>query len=609
MKRFLCSLLLLSSISTFAQRCATDELYEEYVKQNPQAKIEEEKANAIARDYAAKLQMGKKGTVIYIPVVFHIIHNSGLENITQAQINDCIRVLNEDYRKMVGTNGGASTNTRAADAEIEFRLAQYDPNGNPMDGVNRILNAAKTVNADNTAKALSYWDSKKYFNIWVVNTIAASGSTAGTTLGYAQFPNGGSASTDGIIVRADNIGAIGYQFQQTQWGRTVTHEAGHWCGLYHTFQGGCVGATASNCAGAGDQVCDTPPVATSTSGCPTSQNSCTNDVPDLPDNVQNYMDYADGTCMNMYTAGQVTRMKSLLSQYRSTIYSASNISAAGLNADGTYKVLTPATVTAPFNTSFQETTTTWFIENFNNPVNGWAVNNSVGFDDNNCMSISTFKNGATSTLNTRDAFHTRNYNISQLTNPTLTFKVAHARRVAGSTDQLNVYVSDNYGRTEILARTYTVTDIETADVTATEFVPTSSQWKTITLDLAAYKTYTNFRVRFELQARRGNNTYIDNVSISTPVGVADGLKENIKFSLNPNPSNSVSKLSFTTQSQSNINISIFDISGKLVKNICNDELSSGEHTFDLNASEFAKGLYIIKFQENDKSFNQKWLVE
>ncbi len=612
MKRILLLVLTLTGFNAFSQTintCITDELYQEYVKQNPMVKVEEERANAIAREYASKFQFGKKGIVIYIPVVFHVIHNSGLENITQAQVNDCIRVLNEDYRKMAGTNGGVSTDTRATDVEFEFRLAQFEPNGTPTDGVNRILNATNTINARDAAKALSYWDSKKYLNVWVVSTIASSGQTEGTVLGYAQFPGGGAATTDGILVRADNIGAIGFQFQQTQWGRTVTHEVGHWCGLFHPFQGGCSGALSSDCSLAGDRVCDTPPVAKSTAGCPTNQNSCTNDSPDLPDNVRNYMDYADGTCMNMFTAGQVTRMKSLMSQFRSAIYSATNIAAAGLNADGTYRKLTPAATKPPFTINFQETAPVWFIENFNNPVNGWAMNTTVGFNDNNCMSISGFKNGVASTINTRDAFHTQNYNISLIENPVLTFKIAYAKRLEASSDLLNMYISDNFGRTEILVKTFNTSDMETAGITTTEFVPSASQWKTLSLDLGAYKSYTNFRVRFELQSRRGNNTYIDDISIAPFVGLAADLKASLNFSLSPNPANNVSKLSFSTKTASHVQITISDITGKLVQEVTNTQFNAGDHEMALNAAEFAKGIYIIKFQENNQSFTQKWLVE
>ncbi|MFZ4796536.1 MAG: M43 family zinc metalloprotease [Bacteroidia bacterium] len=614
MKRVFSLVFLLFSINSFAQSvvpCFTDELYVKAIQEKPLLKIEEERGNQIAREYANNFSLAKAGTVIYIPVVFHIIHKNSTENITQAQINDCIRVLNEDFRKKTGTNGGTSTDTRSVDAEIEFRLAQVDPNGQPTDGVNRIYNATETIDGTDATKQLIYWDSNKYFNIWVVNIINSSSAPSGSIiLGYAQFPfsRNSKPSTDGIIVRADQLGNIGLG-QTGQAGRTVTHEAGHWCGLYHPFQGGCVGGTSSSCANQGDQICDTPPVAASTNGCPTSQNSCTNDVPDLPDNVKNYMDYADGTCMNMYTAGQSVRMKSQMNTYRANIYSTSNLSAAGINADGTYKPLTSAIIKAPVLINFNEQLDRFEIDNFMNPTTGWKTNYQVGYNDGSCMKFNAYDNGITSILNTRDAFHTSNIDITSLANPTLTFKIAHAKRLGGSADQINMFVSNNYGRTEILAKVYTVTDMETADVKSDgPFVPTAAQWKTLSLDLTDYKTYNNFRVRFEMQARRGNNTYIDDIKIGEFSIDVEELNTSFNISINPNPTNGMSNLTFTNISKSNININLYDLSGKFVKNFTNNNYAAGEHNIELNSSELAKGIYFIKVQQNEQSYTSKWIV-
>jgi hypothetical protein len=614
MKKVFSLVIILFSIQSFAQSvipCFTDELYVKAVRENPLLKIEEDRGNQIAREYASKFSLAKKGTVIYIPVVFHIIHKNSSENITQAQINDCIRVLNEDFRKKAGTNGGTSSDTKSVDAEIEFRLAQIDPNGNPTDGVNRINNATETNDGTDNTKKLSYWDSNKYFNIWVVNVINSSSAPAGSIiLGYAQFPTSRNSrpTTDGIIVRADQVGNIGLG-QTGQAGRTVTHEAGHWCGLYHPFQGGCVGGTSTNCSSQGDQVCDTPPVAVSTSGCPTNQNSCSNDVPNLPDNIKNYMDYADGTCMDMYTAGQSVRMKSLMNTYRANIYSTANLSAAGINADGTYKSLSYAVIKAPVLIDFNEQVNRFEIENFMNPNTGWKPNYQVGYNDNSSMRFNAYDNGANSILNTRDEFHTSNIDITNLTKPTLTFQIAHAKRVSGSSDQINMFVSNSYGRTEVLAKVFTVTDMETAPIKSdSSFVPKSTQWKQLSLDLTDYKTYNNFRVRFELQARRGNNTYIDNIQIGEFVSAINEANNAIKISINPNPTNGISNLVFTNVSKSNISINLFDMTGKLVKNISNDIYSAGEHNIELNSTELAKGIYIIKVLQNEQTYTSKWMV-
>lgn len=267
----------------------------------------------------------RNGEPRIIPVVFHIIHMGGPENISKEQIEDQMRILNEDFRRL----NPDTVNTRdifkpvAADSRIEFRLAKKDPNGNCTEGINRVYSPL-TNNADDAMKALSYWSSSRYLNVWVVNTIASSGDQPGIILGYAQFPNFGSAATDGVVVRADRIGSIGYAVPGDR-GRTLTHEIGHWFGLLHTFQGGCSGGFF------GENIDDTPPVALANYSCNLNANSCTNDVPDLPDMVENYMDYASGSCMNTFTLGQKARMDGVLSSSRTQIHSSANLQFTGVD--------------------------------------------------------------------------------------------------------------------------------------------------------------------------------------------------------------------------------------------------------------------------------------
>ncbi|MCB9191694.1 MAG: PKD domain-containing protein [Flavobacteriales bacterium] len=262
-----------------------------------------------------------------IPTVFHVIHNGGSENISYEQIEDQIRSLNEDYRRL----NADTVNTRtefldvAADANVEFRLAKLDPNGDCTDGVVRIMSPL-TDNAsdDSGVKGLSYWPSSDYFNVWVVRTIDSEGEQ-GIVLGYAQFPGFGAAATDGVVVRADRIGTIGTAALTGDKGRVLTHEAGHWLGLFHTFQGGCSGGFF------GEPIDDTPPQSEATqSNCPQNANTCSNDNPDLPDMVENYMDYSNGACQNTYTLGQKDAMDAVLSSSRSNIWSAGNLNDTGV---------------------------------------------------------------------------------------------------------------------------------------------------------------------------------------------------------------------------------------------------------------------------------------
>ncbi len=262
-----------------------------------------------------------EGVVYTIPVVFHVIYENDVDNISREQILDQLRVINRDYRRL----NPDTVNTRAifkgvaADAEIEFAIANLDPQGNCTDGITRTYSTL-TGQANNNVKPLVNWDNKKYLNIWVVRAINLP-SSQGTTLGYAYKPSiNQSYIFDGIVIRHDQVGTIG---TSNSYGRTLVHEAGHYLGLDHPFNNGC-----NN----GDNCGDTPPVANPSFGCDLNTNSCHNDSPDLVDQIENYMDYADDDCTNMFTACQVNRMRNSLgtSFLRGYLVTASNALATGI---------------------------------------------------------------------------------------------------------------------------------------------------------------------------------------------------------------------------------------------------------------------------------------
>lgn len=325
--RHLFSLLLISVLSgsLWAQPCLSDHLLEKRLKEHPELAAEYARFERI--DQFAPANQAEANAPRIIPVVFHVVHMYGSENISKAQILDQMRILNEDFKKLNAdtTNIDPTFKSVAADCNIEFRLAQIDPNGNCTDGIVRVYSPL-CENARDNVKAVSYWNSQKYLNVWVVKSIESSSGGEGTVLGFAQFPGpfGGGTSTDGVVVRADYIGSIGSGSPSYK-GRTLTHEIGHWLGLFHTFQGGC------NING--DQVSDTPPVANPSYGC-TRKNSCTNDVPDKTDQIENYMDYSNGNCQGMFSIGQKSRMDGVFTQYRSQLISATNLAETGVDGNG-----------------------------------------------------------------------------------------------------------------------------------------------------------------------------------------------------------------------------------------------------------------------------------
>ena len=110
----------------------------------------------------------------------------------------------------------------------------------------------------------------------------------------------------------------------------MVHEVGHYLGLYHTFEGNCSGMNAATCDSEGDRVCDTPPVAAPNNGCPATMNSC-NETPDLPDLLDNYMDYTNEACRASFSDGQVDRMLATINVYRSGLSTPQNHAYTGIN--------------------------------------------------------------------------------------------------------------------------------------------------------------------------------------------------------------------------------------------------------------------------------------
>lgn len=334
MRKILLLLCFISTISVgFSQhlQCGTDQFVQEQISNNVE---QEDLIYSVPEDVLNynDSKHGKKA-VVTIPVVFHVIHEYGPENISKAQILDQMRILNEDFRRRNADTSitRAIFKSIAVDCEIEFKLATKDPNGGCTDGITRTVSTL-TNGGDEAAKKLIIWDQSRYLNIWVVKTIGR----AANILGYAVLPTSGDKSGDGIILRASYVGSIGTG-DPNYAGRTLTHEVGHYLGLWHPFQnsGEDDDCGTSNCQRSGDWICDTPPVLKESFGCNTSSNTCTNDSPDLPDQIENFMDYADGKCANMFTKDQRTRMLGYLSNTgnfgRSSHVSSATATSTGIN--------------------------------------------------------------------------------------------------------------------------------------------------------------------------------------------------------------------------------------------------------------------------------------
>lgn len=333
MKYLLSSLLLATCVQLNAQhdKCATHDLmlHQESLTPGYMQSVED------AFNRAKENQSGDRATLYTIPVVVHIVYEDAAENLDDSVIFNQIQRLNEDFRRL----NADTVNTRndfltiVGDSEIEFELATVDPDGNPTTGITRTSTTVGSFLAvggfpaegvKSTADGgIDPWNQADYLNIWVCDM-----SLFGTPsiLGYATPPNNlphwpaGSSDnmSDGVVIQYQAFGANNPNILDAGGGpidvqgRTLVHEVGHYLGLRHIWgDGGCTEE---------DGIDDTPNAADQANQtCNFSSNTCTDNIGtlgDLPDMVENYMDYSTEVCQNSFTLGQIDMMRSIIENYR-----------------------------------------------------------------------------------------------------------------------------------------------------------------------------------------------------------------------------------------------------------------------------------------------------
>ena len=244
-----------------------------------------DEADAVERDLDARLrQRGVSAeatdAVIRVPVVVHVINEgetAAAGNVPQSSIDAQIRVMNDAY----------------AACGVSFTLAEVTRTTDA-----RWYTMTPGSAEEAAAKEALHWDSSQYFNVYLA------GIGQGL-LGWATFPwtQAEEPSMDGVVILNDSLpGGSATPYDE---GDTLVHEGGHWLGLYHTFQGGCLPR--------GDLVTDTPPERRPAYGCPTERDTCARNGFDP---TSNYMDYVDDSCMDEFTAGQCLRIFQAVSAYR-----------------------------------------------------------------------------------------------------------------------------------------------------------------------------------------------------------------------------------------------------------------------------------------------------
>ncbi len=662
--------------------CTTDSMWEEAIKLDPSAVLNRKKLQNFTELFKKNQKRNiLNDTVLFtIPVVFHVIHTYGNENISKAQIFDAVDILNLSFQRLNNDTSDVIPLFQPifANSQIRFRLANIDPQGNCTDGITRTFSPLTNIAGDNV-KTLIDWPSNSYLNIWVVESIASGAA------GYAYYP-GISAASDGVVILNDYVGSIGTANGSNYSSRSLTHEVGHWLNLPHTWGSTNTPGLSSNC-NIDDGISDTPnTIGVNNFSCNTAQNTC-----GQIDNVQNYMDYA--SCHKMFTEEQKFTMHAALTSSvgsRDLLWDPATLLATGtedghvstlcapiadissnlksiceggtitfndfswkgdvasrvwtfnggnpssstlanptvtyLNA-GTYDVsltvtnasgtstitrlanvnVTPANAinVVPANESFETISlpgSDWLIENQGNN-NTWEVTTAASTSGTKSARILNTSGNVAGI----DDLISAPFNMSNITGPQLTFKLAFASKGSVDNSSLTIFASTDCGKTWSQRYQKSGATLQTtANPIFLSLVPTANQWRleTISLPNSVYGGKSSVRFKFQFKNDNGNNIYIDDINITGLVGVNEILAEQFSFKAWPNPSSSNLNVQLDLPSSTNVTLELFDALGRKIDASQPSTVSKGLFNYTLVNKNYS-GVYILKVNVGDKIFQQK----
>ncbi len=345
MKKTIFLLTALFACITYGQNhCAQDIYQQKIFAEDPSLKPENNRAYQELEEFTRNFKTDDSdiryrrgindltiGTDYIIPVVVHIIHDNGVENISDAAVVRSIEMLNTFFEGKSAYDHNIDSDFTAVRGafttkKIRFVLAKFDPNGDPTNGIDRHQDAYYTIRGDNNNMRQNYhWPRENYFNIYVVRQAVA---TSGTS-GFATFPpnvaSAANAYLDGHVMSAWAYGE--HDEMHRTWYHNLAHEVGHWLNVYHIWANAGGNGNATHCS-SDDSVADTPN---------TIGNSYANygDFPGVgsitncstKDNITNMMDYTSAFYA-MFTQGQKARMEAALNSSvadRNNLWSINNV--------------------------------------------------------------------------------------------------------------------------------------------------------------------------------------------------------------------------------------------------------------------------------------------
>jgi hypothetical protein len=639
------SLLLCSAIGTAglvsAQRtCGSMEYLQQQIAADPARGVALEQADEQAAQYAIDHSHGEERSLVMIPVVVHVVWNTSTQNVSDARVMAQINQLNLDYARAnsdAGNTPSAFTGL-AANTDIQFCLAQRDPSGNATTGIERRQTTVSSFSStsDNvkhySTGGLDAWPSSSYLNLWVCNL-------GSSLLGYAQFP-GGAASTDGVAVLYSSVGSMTVPgtISSYKYGRSATHEVGHWMNLRHIW-----GDDGSSCSGS-DQVSDTPNQSSENYGCPSYPHvSCSNGP--NGDMFMNYMDYSDDLCMNMFSSGQADRMQSVFSAggaRASMLNSLGCVAPGGGTTCATPSGLGSSAITAnsasaawnsvsgatsydvQFRTTGSGNWTSGNVTATNASFTGltastgyeWQVRTNCASGTSSYSGSSTFTTSGSGGGGCSDIYEP---NASKSAAASISVNTDITGIISSTTDkdwfkftttsaQPKVRIDLTNLPADYDLKLYKGSTLlgtgQNGGTTAEQLIYNGTSAATYSVQVYGYSKAYNATSCYTLRASVSASSFRESGTGNARI-VAE--KEQRTFSLYPNPTAGDVLLEYAAETDGQVDVSVMDAVGKTVFN--NTALvSEGTNSIELALPELPDGIYLLRVLDGDKATVQRLVV-
>ncbi len=600
-----------------------------------------DKIGCLPEPYCASLEVELSyipRPVITIPVVVHVIHNgeaigSG-SNISDAQIQSQINALNEDFSRLnqnLLTTSAAFRGT-SSDALIQFCMAQQAPDGTPTNGINRGeaptqsqysqlgvptgLQCLNMYTMETVIKPASIWNPEKYLNIWVSSALrqlpqpnGLGCSNEDTTLGYAQFPEMSgpfpsvpSNLTDGVWIKYNAFGKIGNVNAPYDLGRTATHEIGHWLNLKHIWGDDTTANPPLAACAQDDDVADTPLQSTPTYGfntVPYYDNNCIPATYFPGIMFMNFMDYSNDNCLALFTYGQTARTDAALFNQRASLLTSPGC------LPGSYKVVISQVYGGGGNAGAPYTND--YIELFNRGtvaqnLNGWSVQytSATGPTSGNVWFTTPLPNftlqpgqyflikcagSGTNNLPTEDLVST--ISLGSTTGKVILVSDAIPETSVNPTG-IQIVDKVGYGNSSTTTNGY-----EGAGPTGSLLSNTTAALR----NLGGCTDSNNNASDFTVGTPSPRNSSSP-VNLCSSLSVSQNTLETV--TLYPNPTNS--KVFFDNTNDGYKEVTIYNYLGQ---NVAKTSFTTITNNQEIDMSNLATGVYVLKFTDGDKSKSVK----